>query len=91
MTAVAQRREQLKVTVDADTKRRAADILGEYGISMTTAISMYLRQIVVDGGLPFRAADPFRSAENQRALARSIAQLDAGRGTEHELAGGIDA
>jgi len=91
MTAIAPHREQLKVTVDAETKRKAADILGEYGISMTTAISMYLRQIVVDGGLPFRAADPFYSAENQRVLSRSIAQLEAGEGIEHELRNSSDA
>ena len=37
-------------------------------------------------GIPFEVSvDPFYSAENQKVLARSNRQLEAGHGTEHEL------
>lgn len=35
--------------------------------------------------IPFRVQDPFYSEANQRALAASVAQLDAGHGSEREL------
>ena len=56
------------------------------GLTMSTAINLYLVKLGNEMRIPFEVSvDPFYSAENQKILARSIEQLEAGHGTEHEL------
>ncbi|MFV0394563.1 MAG: type II toxin-antitoxin system RelB/DinJ family antitoxin [Coprobacillaceae bacterium] len=43
----------LNLRINADVKKNAENILGQLGISMSTAIDMYLRQITLTGGIPF--------------------------------------
>ena len=38
------------------TKKSAEDVLSRLGIPMSTAIDMYLRQITLTGGIPFRVS-----------------------------------
>ena len=84
-------KEPLRTNIDAQLKRDATAILDSYGISMTTAITMYLRQIVIDGGIPFTVQDPFWSARNQAAIRHSLAQMDAGETHEYDSAGDFRA
>ncbi len=44
--------------VEAEVKEQAEQILGSLGISMSTAIDMFLRQVVMRRGIPFEAALP---------------------------------
>lgn len=78
-------KEQLRANIDADLKHEAAEVFGNYGLSLTSAITIFFRQSVIEGGIPFEVRDPFWSVENQRTLRESIAQLDAGRGKAHDL------
>ena len=71
-------KEQLRVNIDVDLKRKAEEVFGNYGLSLTNAVTIFFRQSVIEGGIPFEVRDSFWSAENQRALQESIAQLDAG-------------
>lgn len=71
-------KEQLRVNIDVDLKRKAVEVFGNYGLSLTNAVTIFFRQSVIEGGIPFEVRDSFWSAENQRALQESIAQLDAG-------------
>ncbi len=48
----------LNIRVNPDTKRRAEDVLSLLGISMSTAIDMYLRQIGMTGSIPFSISVP---------------------------------
>ena len=43
----------LNLRVNPDVKRNAETILSQLGISMSTAVDMYLRQISLVGGIPF--------------------------------------
>lgn len=43
----------LVVTVDQELKEQAEEILAELGISMSSAISLFLRQVVIERGIPF--------------------------------------
>lgn len=78
-------KEPLRANIDADLKREATEVFASYGLTMTGAITMFLRQSVIEGGIPFKPVDPFYSPSNLRALDSAIAELDAGRGKEHEL------
>jgi DNA-damage-inducible protein J len=44
---------RLNVNLDADLKVKAAQTLNEMGMDMTTAITIYLKQIVRSQSIPF--------------------------------------
>ena len=49
---------QIRARTDPKTKRRAEEILEELGVSPSTAINMFYRQIVMRGALPFPVEVP---------------------------------
>jgi len=68
------------VRVDEQTKQSAANVLADIGLDVSTAVRMFLRQVVIRGQMPIELLqDPFYSESNQAALRASVAQLDAGR------------
>lgn len=44
---------QLTATVDEDVKNESAAILQEIGLSMSSAIEIFLRQLIRHRGIPF--------------------------------------
>ena len=58
----------LNVRIDEDVKRRAEEICQELGLTLSTAVNVFLRQTVRSGGIPFdvRLKPP---AETLRAMA----------------------
>jgi DNA-damage-inducible protein J len=48
---------------------------------------MFLRQVLIRRAIPFDivADDPFYAAANQKALKKSIRQLESGNGKAHAL------
>ena len=58
----------LNVNVDAKTKEEATGILKGLGLNMSTAINMFLAQIVKRDGIPFEVVNPKPSKETLRAL-----------------------
>ena len=79
----------LNLRVNPVAKQRAEDVLKQLGISMSTAMDIYLNQIALVGGIPFPVtlpkaaptinADLMTDAEVQGKLKRGIADADAGR------------
>jgi DNA-damage-inducible protein J len=56
------------------------------GLNMTTAFTSFTKAVVRQGKIPFEiAADPFYNEANQARLMKSIAQLEAGKGTARDL------
>lgn len=44
---------KINVNTDAEVKREVEILLDKMGLTMTTAINMYLKRIVMEGGIPF--------------------------------------
>jgi len=77
---------QVNIRIDDGLKEKADFLFSELGLNMTTAVNIFIRQTVRQGGIPFELKiDPFYSESNMKVLRESIAQLDAGLGVEHEL------
>jgi len=79
---------QVNIRLDDELKEKADNLFAELGLNMTTAVNIFIRQVVRQGGIPFDIninADPFYSAGNMKVLRQSIADADAGKLTEHEL------
>lgn len=48
----------MNLRVNPAIKQRAEDVLKQLGISMATAVDIYLRQIAMTGGIPFSVTLP---------------------------------
>ena len=76
----------LNIRVDDTLKRQSEMLFSELGISLSAAITMFLKQAVRYNGIPFELRlDPFYSAENQAALLAAKERMEQTGGTVHEL------
>ena len=64
----------IQARIDPNVKRQARDVLDKLGISMSEAIGVYIRQIVLRQGIPFELKLP-----NQATL-QAIEELESGKG-----------
>ncbi len=81
----------VNIRVDEELKKQTENLLSDMGLNMTTAVNIFLRQVVRTGGIPFEITtktDDFYNPVNQRILRESINRLEQGMGTEHELVEG---
>ncbi len=48
----------IQIRIDEDTKKQAQDVLGALHISMSEAVKLFLRQVVLQRGIPFEVKIP---------------------------------
>lgn len=41
------------ITIDADTKKKAQELLADLGLDLSTAINIFLKQMVRENAIPF--------------------------------------
>ncbi len=59
----------INVRVDDELKKQSEMIFEELGMNTSTAINIFLKQVIRSNGIPFTVqADPFYSVENQAHL-----------------------
>ena len=78
--------------VDCDDKAKAEQIFSALGLNMSTAFNMFIKQTIRCDGIPLEVTlhnksddDYFYSPANLAHLNRSIAQLNSGKFSKHEL------
>ncbi len=59
---------KINICTDIETKTEAENILSALGLNMTTAINMYLKQICMQGGIPFEVTTKVPNKETITAL-----------------------
>jgi DNA-damage-inducible protein J len=70
----------IQVRIDSALKAEAEQLFSDMGLDMPTAVRLFLKQAVINNGLPFAVErDPFYSASNQRMLRDSISQMQRGQ------------
>jgi len=70
----------LQIRIDEELRTQAQHVAAALGMDLTTAVRVFLKQMVADNALPFRPElDPFYSASNTAALRNSITQAQAGQ------------
>lgn len=79
--------KSISFRVDEELKNEADLVLEEIGLSMTAALTLYLKQIVNRREIPFKleAKDPFYSEENQLILQQRILEYERGKAKKHDL------
>ncbi|HNX33633.1 MAG TPA: type II toxin-antitoxin system RelB/DinJ family antitoxin [Kiritimatiellia bacterium] len=78
----------LQVRLDSQLKKDAERFFSAAGLDTTTAVRVFLRQVLIRQAIPFDiiADDPFYAPANQKLLKESIRQLESGKGKPHKLA-----
>lgn len=79
---------QISLRVDDEVKKNAEHTLNDIGISMSTAINIFLRKIAREKRIPFElSADPFYSENNMKHLEKIVADIKSGNAkfVEHDL------
>ena len=78
---------QVSFRIDDKIKRDAEQVCEDIGISMSAAITIYLKRLGKERRIPFDlVADPFYSAKDIAVLDKRIADIKAGKNiSEHEL------
>ena len=77
---------RINVNVDQETKDKASALFDDLGLSMASAINMFLKQAVREKALPFTpAVEPKRvdfdtlPAYSQERILAGVADIEAGR------------
>ena len=78
---------QVSFRIDDKIKKDAEQVCDDIGISMSAAITIYLKRLGKERRIPFDlVADPFYSAKYIEVLDKRIADIKAGKNiSEHEL------
>ena len=58
----------LNIRIDPETKSSAENLFGMFGITVTDAVNMFLRQSIMVGGLPFELKQPRYNAVTETAM-----------------------
>lgn len=80
--------EQLQIRIDADTKRKAKKILEGLGMDMSSAIKIFLRQVINTNNFPCEIRDENGlTLRNAEMLRESIKQAE---GSDKSFSQGVD-
>ena len=77
----------LSIRVDDQDKRRFENFCSQVGLTASSAVNLFIKAALRENKIPFEivAPDPFYSPSNIAFLKEGIQQLNAGKGTVHEL------
>ena len=79
---------QISLRVDDDVKRKAEKTFNAIGLSMSTAINVFLKTVARENRIPFElSADPFYSESNMKYLEKVVRDINSGKAklVEHDL------
>lgn len=70
--------KSISFRIDEQLKNEADKVLNEIGLNMTSALVMFLQQVVNKRAIPFplEASDPFYSIENIEELKRRLRDFE---------------
>jgi DNA-damage-inducible protein J len=46
------------IRMDAETKKAASELLNDLGLDLSSAVNIFLKQVIIQGGLPFEVKYP---------------------------------
>ena len=78
----------ISVRLDSNDKHLFEEFCNDVGMSISTAVSMFVKNVITNQKLPFSVErDPFYSKENMNHLRKIINDIESGNAklTSHEL------
>ncbi len=79
--------KSISFRIDDELKEEADEVLKDIGLNMTSALTLFLQQVVNKRSIPFplEASDSFYSTENMAKLDARIREYEDGKLEEHTL------
>lgn len=73
--------------VAKEDKEKATELFSALGLNLSTAINIFLKKSISEGGLPFDVRDPFYSEKNLEELRKRANAIENGTAEveQHEL------
>ena len=68
----------INARIDVDSKEQAQGILAKLGLSMSGAIDMFFKQVVLHNGIPFEVKLP------NKDTVKAIDELESGKGMKFD-------
>jgi DNA-damage-inducible protein J len=76
----------LNIRIDPETKAGAEELFGLFGITVTDAVNIFLRQSLMEGGFPFSLKQPRYNAATEAAMRECDELLASGNYTAYNSA-----
>lgn len=89
MARTATRTANIYTRVDPDTKEQAEAILDRLGIPMSNAIGMFLKQIVIQKGIPFEMKLPASTPLSIASMTKEQFDIEMQKGMDDIAAGRV--
>jgi len=65
-------KSRTNVYLDLTTKQQAIQILKEYGLGLSDAFNIFLKQVVLEKGIPFKPVQPREPNEETKKILEEI-------------------
>jgi len=69
--------DYIRLRINPEDKKEAKELFGEMGFSLSQAINVFIKQSILDGGLPFR---PHTNKVPNTTTTQAIKELEDGKG-----------
>ena len=69
----------ITISLDREIKEKAENMFNDFGMDLSTAFNIFIRQSLRQGEIFFEIHDPFYSEANQAELSRRIADIESGK------------
>lgn len=77
---------QIQLRIDEKTKKSAKKVLDKIGIDMSSAIKVYLKQIIITNGIPFPLlTENGLSYAQEKEISQASAEAKAGKNISREM------
>lgn len=86
MSDLDDKKVSISVKTSRADKEQAAAIFESLGLNLSTAINIFIKKSIAEGGLPFDVKDPFYKNANQAELDRRFKEITNNKGIHsHQL------
>ena len=68
----------ININVDSNVKKEATELFNSLGLNMSTAINLFLRKSINEGGIPFALTNPKPTRELTRTL-KEAKKIESGK------------
>ena len=77
----------MTIRLDNELKKQAEYICAEMGLTMSSAVTIFIKRLVKERAIPFRVAadDEFYSENNLRHLRDAARRMDEGKYVIHDI------
>lgn len=75
----------VSVEVNPTDKQLASELFDHLGLSPSTAINIFIKKSIAEGGMPFEVKDPLYNTANQAELQRRFNKLNRNQTQDNKL------